>query len=214
MPRKKVPPKILFVAEAVTSAHLFRPLWMAQQLAKLGYEVHLATTQDHPILSGVESVNIHKLKNGITSESFLKQIRKGQVPFDNDRVNFNLKQDFEILKNVEPDFVIDDFRITLSMATEKLNVPHITLNNISWSPYYKEKNPCVPDIELIQKLGVGIGGFLFNTFKGVFERNVLKPFNRQRKQMGLRLKWRLTRPCSISWSARARLQKNRCWPMP
>ncbi|MCB0392767.1 MAG: hypothetical protein KDD58_15865 [Bdellovibrionales bacterium] len=174
-------PKILFFAEAVTSAHLFRPFWFAEKLANEGYEVHLATTQTHSLLSNNSSVNIHYLHGGLSSEVFLNSIRKGQIPFNKNVIAHNLKQDFGLIEQIKPDVVIDDFRLSLSIASEKLKLPHLTINNITWSPYFESDPQIVPDIDVVQKFGVKMGGFLFKNLKSIFEKKILDPFNKIRK---------------------------------
>ncbi|MCB0419408.1 MAG: hypothetical protein KDD61_00315 [Bdellovibrionales bacterium] len=179
-------PKVLFFAEAVTSAHLFRPFWFAEKMANLGYDVHLATTQNHSILQTAPKVTIHELNGGVSSQLFLDSIRKGEIPFTEKVVKHNLKQDIDVIKKVQPDFIIDDFRLSSSMASESMEIPHITINNITWSPYWKPPYEVTPDIEIVYKFGEKIGGFLFKNLKGYFEKNILRPFNKVRNEMGLK----------------------------
>ncbi|MCB9026352.1 MAG: hypothetical protein H6625_08550 [Bdellovibrionaceae bacterium] len=179
-------PKILFFAEVVTSAHLFRPLWFASQLANEGYEVHLATTSLPPILSNYPNIVIHELKNGIRSEVFLNNIRKGKIPFTYEIIKNNFRQDEELINKIKPSFVVDDFRLSLSMVAERQALSHLTITNITWSPYFNSNLSVIPDIELVKNLGLLLGGILFKSFKPLYEHNILKPFNAFRKNIGLK----------------------------
>jgi UDP:flavonoid glycosyltransferase YjiC (YdhE family) len=178
-------PKILFFSEAVTAAHLIRPYLLAKDLSEQGYEVHLATTQSHEILNRIPNVKIHELKGSVTSEVFLASLKKGILPFTEKILLNNYSEDQRILSEVQPDVVVDDFRLSLSFSTESSSLIHCTLTNITWSPYFKFNYKILPEIPIVKALGPVLSGYLFDTVKPIFEKKILKPFNKIRKNRGL-----------------------------
>lgn len=176
--------KILFICEAVTASHIFRPFQLAESLSFLGYDVHLATTAPHPFLKSKNGVQLYLIKDGITSKEFSESISKARIPYTEKVIQEYIAQDRHLIESVQPDVAISDFRLSLSLSVHKYKIPHISLNNIPWSPYYPIEN-VVPDIDVVEKLGPKIGGFLFNLLKGRFEQRILAPFNKFRVQYGL-----------------------------
>lgn len=181
--------RIVFFAEGVTSAHIFRPLQLATYLAGRGHDVHLATTMDHPVIHkfpGANLVKLHFLTSKVAPEKFASDIAKGKIPFSKEIIQFYWREDQELLEKLHPDFVVDDFRLSLSISTEMMNIPHMTLNHITWTSLVGESLDPIPDISLVKALGPKLGGWIFRMAKPQIEHKILKPFNRIRKQLGLR----------------------------
>ncbi len=182
--------KILIFSESITSSHLQRPFVLAKGLAAKGYDVSFATTSESFFKKKqLESsqINFIYLKNGITSEAFVSRIRTGEPTYRKEELIKYIEADIEIIQSIQPDIILDDFRISLSMSLKKMNFQgeHFALHNIIWSPYWIDKKMVPPDISLTKILGEKIMKIIFPMIYPIYVKNIVKPFNQIRKELGM-----------------------------
>jgi UDP:flavonoid glycosyltransferase YjiC (YdhE family) len=123
----------LFVAEAVTLAHVGRPLALARTLDRQRYEVHFACAP------GYEQFFSTPLRHwpltSISSARFLAALAAGKPVYDARTLHQYVLDDMRLLQAVRPDVVIGDFRLSLSVSARLAEVPYVALANAYWSPY-------------------------------------------------------------------------------
>lgn len=137
--------KILFMAEAVTLAHVGRPLALAQALDRQRYDVSIACASGYDMFfkgSDLQPLRI----NSISSERFLAALANGKPVYDAATLQQYVDDDLRVLNQVMPDVVIGDFRLSLSVSARVAGVPYISLINAYWSPYVRQhfRVPALP----------------------------------------------------------------------
>ena len=175
--------RILFVAEAVTLAHVARPLTLGRALADQPWEVEFACARGfHGMLEG-EGWPLHDL-DSIAPSRFMQALAKGDPVYDLATLRRYVDQDLELLEKTRPDLVVGDFRISLAVSARLAGIPYATITNAYWSPYARPRYQ-VPELPLTRMLGPGIAGPLFRMVRpAVFALHTI-PMNRLRRLHGM-----------------------------
>lgn len=153
------PKKILFVAEAVTLAHVGRPLALAATLDRRRYDVHFACAPGYEMFFQGSDVRSWAITS-ISSARFLAALAAGKPVYDAATLRRYVEDDLRLLKAVRPDVVIGDFRLSLSVSARLAGVPYVGLINAYWSPYVRQHYQ-VPAIGLSRVLPIAIADRLF-----------------------------------------------------
>ena len=175
--------KILFVAEAVTLAHVGRPLALAQTLDRQRYDVHVACAPGYEMFfkgSHVSSWNI----SSISSARFLAALAAGKPVYDAATLKQYVLDDLRLLQAVRPDVVIGDFRLSLSVSARRAAVPYVGLINAYWSPYVEQRYT-VPAIGLARALPIPLADSLFRLVQPLAFALHSVPLNRVRRAYGM-----------------------------
>lgn len=172
--------RILFFAEAVTLAHVVRPVVLARSLDSTVYDVHFACDVRYHKLLGERAFTGHPLGT-ISSDRFLDRLYKGSPLYDTDTLRTYVSNDLDIIEQVQPDVVIGDFRLSLAVSATLAHVPYLSIANAYWSPFFRQRFP-VPDISLTKVLGVTLGQMLFNTIRPMAFAYHTLPLNRIRRE--------------------------------
>ncbi|HEY1150307.1 MAG TPA: glycosyltransferase [Pseudoduganella sp.] len=179
MPRKK----ILFVAEAVTLAHVGRALTLAATLDRSEYEIHFACADGYDFcFKGTDFTRwpIHS----ISSAQFLAALAEGKPVYDEATLAGYVEEDRRLLEKVAPDVVVGDFRLSLSISARLAKVPYISLINAYWSPYVTQRYT-VPNIPLTRFLPLGIADPLFRLARPIAFGLHTLPLNNVRRKAGM-----------------------------
>jgi UDP:flavonoid glycosyltransferase YjiC (YdhE family) len=176
-------PRILFVAEAVTLAHVARPLALAGGLDPARYEVVFASEPrfGEPWRArGFE----HRPIRSIPPEQFLAALAAGRPVYDFRTLESYLAEDLDLIRQVEPDVVVGDFRLTLSVGARIAEVPYLAIANAYWSPFADPTYP-MPEFPLSRILGVRLATPLFHLARPMAFAMHTRPLDRLRKAHGL-----------------------------
>jgi UDP:flavonoid glycosyltransferase YjiC (YdhE family) len=180
----KTRPKILFVAEAVTLAHVVRPLALAQSLAREDFEIHFACADGFDSLFSEQGLTRWKI-HSISSEHFMQALANGTPPYSFSTLQGYVVEDCALLDKIKPDVVISDFRLSLAISARLRSVRHITLANAYWSPYYRVREYPIPDIRAVRWLGLPLVKCFYPFIRPLFFRQYAAPMNRLRRAHGL-----------------------------
>ncbi len=176
-------PRILFIAEAVTLAHVARPYVLARGLDPARYEVIFAADPRYARLfnwDGLATRPVHS----ISSEEFFAALAAGRPLFDLATLREYLHADEALLNDVAPDLVVGDFRLSLAVSAPLAGVPYATISNAYWSPYAAPRY-IVPELPFVRYLGVRVAQALFNAARpSAFARHCA-PLNTLRREHGL-----------------------------
>ncbi|MCU7959119.1 MAG: hypothetical protein KZQ58_03785, partial [gamma proteobacterium symbiont of Bathyaustriella thionipta] len=175
-------PRILFVGESVSLAHVTRPWVLAQALDAEQYEVHLACSDKWRHLLAARHIHWHNL-HSISSEAFMAALSQGRPIYSEKNLSDYIEADLELISQVKPDFIVADFRLSLSISAKLAAVPYANLCNAYWSAYRQGKLP-VPDHKVLKILGVGAGSALMQGLLPLFMKHHAKAINRLRKRHG------------------------------
>jgi len=127
--------RILIFAEAVTLAHVARPIALARILRELGHEVCIAAapTADR-WLEGEDVARWHI--DSIPSSQFLRALALGVPAYDAATLKRYVEDDLRAISAWSPDIVMGDFRLSLYISTRLARKPYGAIANAYWSRRY------------------------------------------------------------------------------
>jgi UDP:flavonoid glycosyltransferase YjiC (YdhE family) len=175
--------KVLFIAEAVTLAHVARPAVLAQALDSDLYEVTFAVDPRYnhlfPELSDCR-VDIWS----VSSQAFLDALAKGSPLYSRRTLERYVEADLKLIDTVKPDLIVGDFRLSLSVSARLRQVPYATISNAYWS-VYSSNDYSVPQLPMTRFLGVRLSQFFFDLSRPLAFALHCIPLNRVRRKYGL-----------------------------
>jgi len=175
--------RILFVAEAVTLAHVARPLVLAQALDPERFEVHFACAEGNEFVfrgTHFRRWPIHS----IPSTRFLHALATGARLYDYATLAGYVEEELRLLERVRPALVVGDFRLSLAVSAPLRQVPYAALTNAHWSPYSISPFP-LPEHPLGELLGVPVATALFRLARPLVFAYHAHPLNALRRSHGL-----------------------------
>lgn len=176
-------PRILFVAEAVTLAHVVRPVTLATSLSPAEYDVRFATDPRYDATIGPLPFPVDRVHT-IAAEQFARALAHGTPIFGASDYERYVAEDLELIARHRPDVVVGDFRLSLAISARVARVPYINISNAYWSPYARLRN-VVPEITLARLAGARVGQAVFDWVRGVGYAAHALPVNRIRRKYGL-----------------------------
>lgn len=170
-------------AEAVTLAHVARPLALASLLDPGRYDVVIASDRRY---SGFAARGHwqHRDLTSIPSEQFLDALSRGAPVYDFDTLVRYVDEDSRLIGDIGPDVVVGDFRLSLSVSARRAKVPYIAIANAYWSPSYQGRIP-VPVLPMTKILPLPVASAFFAMFQPLAFAMHCGPLNRLRKLHGL-----------------------------
>lgn len=175
--------KILFMAEAVTLAHVGRPLSLAQGLDEEEYEVHFACADGYDFCFKQAPFRRWRI-DSISSLQFLQALAHGKPVYTESTLHAYVEDDLRLLNTVQPDLVIGDFRLSLSVSARLQRIPYMTVSNAYWSPWVRQ-HYTVPSLPLTGVLPVWLADPLFRLIRPLAFASHAVPLNRVRRRHGL-----------------------------
>lgn len=176
--------RVLFIAEAVTLAHVARVHALAQMLDPELFEICVASDPRYDALIGPHRFESRAITT-ISSARFAAALEKGRPIYDLPTLAAYVEEDRRVIDEFGPDVVVGDFRLSLNVSARLAGVPYINITNAGWSPYAKLKIT-IPDIALARVLGVSVAQALFDIARPFAFAMHAMPINRLRKRFGLR----------------------------
>lgn len=180
LPRRR---RILFLAEAVSLAHVARAAALARALDPERYDVHLACDRRYLHLFEPLPVTVHSIQS-ISSERFQDRLRKGTPLYTTDELRAYVKQDLRLLADLNPDAVIGDFRLSLSVSARVATIPYLAVTNAQWSPSARP-HFVVPELAITQRFGSRLGQALFTLMRPFVFAHHAFALNHVRSEYGL-----------------------------
>jgi UDP:flavonoid glycosyltransferase YjiC (YdhE family) len=175
--------RILFVGEAVTLAHVARPLVLAQSLDPTRYDACFACDPRYNPLLGDLSFEVRPI-HSIASEQFLRALATGHRFYERHNLRAYIKEDLTLLHEVKPELVVGDFRLSLMVSARLAGVPYMNITNATWSPYGRQRYP-LPEHPLTRFVGVPVARALAVVGRPLTFLYYALPFNAVRSEYGL-----------------------------
>ena len=144
--------RALFVGEAVTAAHVIRPLGLAREMDRSRYDTVMACDRRCKGMVEAENVAWRELPS-IANDVFTKRLMQGTPLYTLAELDAYVRDDLKLIGDVRPDVIVGDFRISMSLAAKWSGIPYWALSNAHWSPAARLPMP-TPDHTLIGLLGV------------------------------------------------------------
>ena len=176
-------PKVLFFAEAVTLAHVARPLTLARGLDPARYEVAFASAPRYEGFWGDLQPRVRPIRS-ISGAEFLDALARGNPLYSAATLRGYVEEDLEVIREVRPDVIVGDFRLSLSVSARLAGVPYLTITNAYWSPYARQRFP-LPELPMVRRLGLPLARALFSAVRPLAFALHTIPLNRVRREYGL-----------------------------
>lgn len=175
--------RVLLVAEAVSLAHVARPVVLANALAG----EHDVTVASAPVFdlcfrgTGLARESLESIPAAI----FLERLAAGAPLYTRAELERYIDEDVALLRRLRPDAVIGDFRLSLSVSARLAGIPYFALCNAHWSPWALHGRFPLPDITLTRVLGPKLAEPLFRLGQPIAFRLHAGPLNALRRKFGL-----------------------------
>ncbi len=180
-PRK---PRILFIAEAISLAHVVRLAMLAERLDRSRYDVWFASAR-FPDLVFKGTHFKRRTIESVSPERMLGRVARAQPPWDERELARYVEDDLRLLHEVRPDLVVGDFRLSLAVSAPVTGTPCASLINAYWSPHAVRDAFPIPEHPLVRLLGPRrVASRWQIALPFVFQR-FARPLNALRKRYGL-----------------------------
>jgi len=175
--------RILFIGEAVTLAHVVRPVVLAQALDPQQYAITLACDPRYHKLFAALPFELRPVRT-IPSAQFIDALAKGKPVYDTATLRDYVREDLQLIETVKPDLIVGDFRISLGVSSRVAGVPYFTVTNAYWSPYSRLPFP-LPELPMTRVFGVTVAQALFTLARPFVFAYHTVPLNRVRRDYNL-----------------------------
>ena len=176
--------RVLLFAEAVTLAHVARPLCFAAGLDRDRYRIAIACASHaaaHVAAAGIEHLEL----DSIAPRRFLDSLARGRAVYDAETLHRYVQADLARIERFAPDLVVGDFRLSLSVSARLARIPYVTIASAYWSPYYTPPRWQVPSLPLTNCLPLGLAQAIFSVARPVAFAAHCAPLNGVRARYGL-----------------------------
>ena len=175
--------RILIFAEAVTLAHVARPIALSRILRELGHEVCIAASSAADRWLAGESVARLRIES-IDSKRFLRALARGVPPYDRETLKRYVEDDLRAIAAWPPDIVIGDFRLSLYISTRLAHKPYGAIANAYWSRRYWT-GVDAPDISSLNWLRPRVANAVFRAIYPVAFALHARPFHSVCRHFGV-----------------------------
>lgn len=127
--------RLLIFAEAVTLAHVGRPIALSRVLRRLGHDVCIAASEAADRWLEAESVPRQRIVS-MDSDRFLRALARGSPAYDSDTLKRYVEDDLAAIEEWRPDAVLGDFRLSLYISARLARKPYGAIANAYWSRRY------------------------------------------------------------------------------
>lgn len=171
--------RILLFAEAVTLAHVARPLAFARAIAA----DCLAVACDEPGLRYVQAEGVERIAlKSIEPAAFVRALAQGKPLYDVATLRRYIEDDLRVIGEFRPDLIVGDFRLSLSVSARLAGIPYATLASAYWSPHYRPPVWPVPELLLTRFLPIGAAQVVFGLARPLAFQLHCAPLNALRRE--------------------------------
>jgi UDP:flavonoid glycosyltransferase YjiC (YdhE family)/nitroreductase len=174
--------RILFVAEAVTLAHVGRALAMARLLDRSRFEPLFAWHPRFNRLLGTLPGEYYPI-HSVSPEFFLERLRAGRPLYDARTIEIYAAWELEIFREARPDAVVGDFRLSLLTSAAVTRLPYVNVVNAHWSPHAAPRFR-VPETSLARRVPLPLAQTAFDLVRPWAFRAHARDFNRLSRKFG------------------------------
>ncbi|MEM9491744.1 MAG: glycosyl transferase family 1, partial [Myxococcota bacterium] len=176
--------RLLFVSEDVTLAQVVRLVVLARTLDPQRHEIHFACRQFSELVFRPGEFIRHTIGT-ITRAQLEQALARGHRLYDRDTLRGYVAEEIALIEAIEPDLIIGDFRLSLTVSAPACQVPLAALINAYWSPRAELRRFPLPDHPIIGTLGEAVAGLFFPLARPWVFAHFARPINQLRKEHGL-----------------------------
>ncbi len=177
--------RILFLAEGATMTHFVRPVALADSLVSESteYDLYLYAPARFAHHLAHKPYSTGELKT-MPGEVFLANIARGKTLFPADVLRRYVKEDRDLIRNIQPDLVVGDMRPSLPISARLEKAPCAVLINAYWSPYAKRR-AIIPELPLTRVIPPRWLGPVYRAFGPIASALHVAQMNRVRREFGI-----------------------------
>lgn len=177
--------RILFVSEDITLAQIVRLKALADSLEGEPYEVHFASGNFDEELLGRAAYRHWPIKviDKTSADSAVAECRR---IYETATLEAYVKDDLRVMREVQPDLIIGDFRLSLPISAKVAGIPFAALINAYWSTEVDCEEFPVPDHPLEPRVGHDAMRTVFRWIRPWVFRQFADPVNLLRRRYGLK----------------------------
>ncbi|MFC9897320.1 glycosyltransferase [Nocardia sp. NPDC127579] len=151
--------RVLLLAEAVTLAHVARPVALAAGLDRRRFDVHFASAPQFDSVIGDLPYTRHELAS-IGPTRFLDALARGAPLYTEKDLHGYTAEECRLFADIAPDIVVGDFRLSLAVSARLARIPYAAIANAYWSVDSGRRIP-LPELPLTRALGVRAAAPIF-----------------------------------------------------
>lgn len=163
--------------------HFARPAMLAAALDPAEWDIFFWTPKRFHALLGNTAVTLGDLRT-LDPNAFLNSLANGTVLYSADVLREYVHDDLAIFKQIEPDLVIGDYRLSLCVSAPLSRLPFASIFNAHWSPFYRQP-AVVPELPITRWISPRVLNPLYAGLRPVFYAVHAKPVNDVRRAFGL-----------------------------
>jgi UDP:flavonoid glycosyltransferase YjiC (YdhE family) len=163
--------------------HFARPAALAAALDPAEWDVFFWTPKRFHALLGDTADSLGDLRT-LDPDAFLHSLANGAVLYTSDVLREYVRDDLAIFKQVQPDLVIGDYRLSLCISAPLSGLPFASIFNAHWSPFYRQP-AVVPELPVTRWISPRILNPLYAGLRPAFFALHAKPVNDARRAFGL-----------------------------
>ena len=176
--------RILFIAEDITLAQVVRLNVLARSLDPAHYDVHFACAQFPELVFEGASFARHRIFTLDRKKVFGKLERGGRL-YDRRVLGRYVRDELALFEHVQPDLVVGDLRLSLSVSAPAHGVPYASLINAYWSKHMVREQFPLPDHPIVRLLGERLAARYFPRALPTVFAHFAAPVNALRRAHGL-----------------------------
>ncbi|MBK6472974.1 MAG: glycosyl transferase family 1 [Betaproteobacteria bacterium] len=176
--------RILFVSEAVTLAHVGRPAALLAGLDGARYEGWIACDPRSRRFITVASERFVPIRS-LDSHRFAERLRQGRPVYEAAELRDHVRADLALIERVEPDLVVGDFRLSLSVSARLARVPYACISNAYWSPYAPDRSLPLPVLPWTRFVPLALAQRMFDLAQPLALAGHCRALNAVRAEHGL-----------------------------
>lgn len=163
--------------------HFARPAALAAALDSEEWDVFFRTPKRFHGLLDDTVAGVGDLRT-LDPDAFLNSLANGAVLYSADVLRGYVQDDLAIFKQLEPDLVIGDYRLSLCISAPLSGLPFASIFNAHWSPFYRQP-AVVPDLPITRWISPRMLNPLYAALRPAFYALHAKPVNDVRRAFGL-----------------------------
>lgn len=173
----------LLFGEAVTLAHVGRPLAIASLLRQAGWQTTVATSAKYREMVERDGAAFFPI-TCVDQGAFQARLESGARVLHLPELMAAVREDLKLIDAVRPDIVVGDFRLSLFASARLSRVPYLNVSNAYWHPAVMRPVP-LPEIPLRKFAGRGLGSILLRGVWPVASRIHAAPLIQLARHFGI-----------------------------
>lgn len=179
-----MPKRVLVIGDSMSLAHVARAIVVAHRLEEEGAIIVFATGAAHQALARKENFDVREVFC-VAPEFAHAAIRRGSHIFDYETLKRYVESDLALFREVQPDLVIGDMRLSLNISAELAGIEYWSILSGYLTRYYNAMQSPPKTFPAMRLLGDRISHGIFPFLKSLILRYYAINFRRYRRQLGL-----------------------------